>query len=579
MILQSLVTLYEQRGEQGALERPGWSPVKVSWGLEIDDEGQLRYLVPLQQEVLKGKKTVLAPRVMNVPAPVKRTVGIEANFLCDNASYVLGADDKGKPERTKQCFEAFCAKHHQLLDECEHPAAQALLRFLDRWKPSEIRQHPVLAEQVGEILKGGNIVFVHQDAFLHEIPELREIWQRCYANDEHAQIRQCLVTGQNAPVQVLHPSIKGVWGAQSSGASLVSFNASALESYGCENSQGLNAPVSTYAAFAYGAALNDLIASEKHRLRVGDTTVVFWAENGQDAYSDVLCSLLGSNTITDDQLADALKAVAAGRNANWHGMQLEPENRFYLLGLAPNAARLSVRFFLCNTFGALMKNVRSHQEALEIIKPDYDSNNELSLWWLLNETVNQHSRDKQPHPQMAGDLMRAVLQGTPYPATLFEQVQLRIHAEKKITRGRAAILKACLLREPHYLHKEVLTVNLNEETTYPPYLLGRLFAVLEALQEKANLGINTTIRDRYFSSACATPAIVFPTLLRLAQAHLKKLNAGNRIYFDKQIGSLIGAMRSSYPARLSLQDQGVFQIGYYHQTQQRFTKKEEEKNV
>ena len=578
MILQGLTALYEELAAKGTLDQPGWSPVKVSWGLEISSEGELLYLFPLVEEVERGKKKIWVPQTMNLPAPVKRTVGIDANFLCDNSSYVLGTDNKGKPERSRQCFDSFREKHRALLGEAQHPAAKALLRFLDGWILEKAQTHPVLMERIDEIRQGGNIIFIFENQKLHEIPEIKEIWQRCFSDTNEAQVMQCLVTGKKLPVQVLHPSIKGVLGAQSSGASLVSFNASSLESYGCDSAQGLNAPVSTHAAFAYGAALNYLLSNRNHHLRMGDTTVVFWAEGGEESYSDFLNSLFTSNTMDDGTLKDALDHISKGKNANWNNMALDPDNRFYILGLAPNAARLSVRFFLSNTFGNLMKNVIRHQEDLEIVKPAYDTWNELSLWWLLNETVNQKSRDKQPHPQMAGDMARAIWQGLPYPATLFEQTQVRIRAEREVTRGRAAIIKAYLSRQPNYIHKEVLTVQLNENTNYAPYLLGRLFSVLEALQEKANSGINATIRDRYFSSACATPAIVFPTLIRLAQAHLKKLDTGWRIFYDRQIGEILMQMDASYPARLNLQDQGVFQLGYYHQTQKRYTKKEDENN-
>lgn len=579
MILQSLVTLYESLAANGELNRPGWSPVKVSWNLEMDETGTIRYLTPLVQKAASGKKPVLVPQVRFVPAQVKRAMGVEANFLCDNPSYVLGIDAKGKPERTLQCFQAFREKHHQLLDGCKHPAAVALLRFLDGWKPEEAADNPVLSERMTELLKGGNIVFSYQDTYLQDVEELQKIWEAHFTNEENAVIRQCLVTGREAPVQRLHPNIKGVPGAQPVGASLVSFNASSLESYGCDGGQGLNAPVSTYAAFAYGAALNYLLSNERYHLYMGETTVVYWTEDGKEGYADCFSALFGSNTMDDGTLKDALRKVAEGKNANWNGIPLNPDNRFYILGLSPNAARLSVRFFLCNSFGALMQNVLKHQEDLRIVKPAYDTWNELSLWWLLRETFNRNAREKKnPHAQMEGDLMRSILLGLPYPETLFERVQLRIRAERDVTRGRAAIIKAYLHRCPHFVYKEVLTVELNPETKYPPYLLGRLFSVLEALQQQANPDINTTIKDRYFSSACATPAIVFPTLIKLAQAHLKKLDDGWRIYFDKQIGEILSAITQTYPARLSMQDQGVFQLGYYHQTQRRYQKKEEQEN-
>lgn len=576
MILQSLVKLYEALAERGELERPGWLPAKVSWGLEIGGDGQLLRVLPLEDTVIRGKKTVAVPRVMSVPAPVKRSSGIAANFLCDNSSYVLGADQKGKPERARGCFDAFVRLHHELLDGCDHPAAAALLRYLDSWQPDAAAEHPALAEIWADVTAGGNIVFSFGGELLQDIPALKDVWQAAYEDDSAAAVMPCLVTGRQAPAAILHPSIKGVMGAQSSGASLVSYNATAFESF--EKEQGLNGPVSTHAAFAYGAALNYLIASPMHRLRMGDTTVVFWAESGEDAYSQFLCDMFDTG-VTDQQLLDALRAITEGRYACWKDVALDPESRFCILGLAPNAARLSVRFFLSGGFGELMRNVRRHQEALEIVRPSWDEGkNELSLYRLLMETVNQKSRDKSPHPQMAGDLARAILQGTLYPATLYGQVQLRIRAEREITWGRAAIIKAYLTRQPSFMQKEVLTVHLNEETNYQPYLLGRLFAVLEGLQEKANPGINATIRDRYFSAASATPAIAFPTLIRLAQAHLRKLDTGSRVWYDRQLGEIMGRIDASYPARLSLQDQGVFQLGYYHQTQKRYTKKEDVNN-
>ena len=574
MILQSLVKLYDALAERGVLEKPGWSPVKVSWGLDLADDGTLLRLLPLEVETPNGKKTILAPQRMNVPAPVKRASGVAANFLCDNASYVLGADQKGKPERTRQCFEAFRELHRRLLDGCGHPAALALLGYLDGWKPDEAAAHPALVDLWQDVTAGGNFVFLYEGQWLHEIPALKEIWQAAYEDDSAAAVMQCLVTGRRAPVAILHPSIKGVMGAQSSGASLVSYNGEAFESFGRE--QGLNGPVSKHAAFAYGAALNYLIDSPSNHMRMGGTTVVFWAENGEDGYAQFMHDMFDSG-VTDQQLMDALKAIAAGQYACWRDLTLDPDSRFCILGLAPNAARLSVRFFLSGGFGELMRKVQRHQEALEIVRPSWEEGrNELSLYRLLMETVNQKSRDKSPHPQMAGDLARAILQGTMYPATLYEQVQVRIRAEREVTWGRAAIIKACLTRQPNFMQKEVLTVHLNEETNYQPYQLGRLFAVLEGLQEAANPGINATIRDKYFSSASATPAIVFPTLIRLAQAHLKKLETGARIWHDKQLCGLMGRIDATYPARLSLQDQGVFQLGYYHQTQKRYTKKEAE---
>ena len=264
---------------------------------------------------------------------------------------------------------------------------------------------------------------------------------------------------------------------------------------------------------------------------------------------------------------------------------MNPKNRFYILGIAPNASRLSVRFFLQDSFDAFVKHYQKHQERLNIVRPAFDERETLSMWALLRETVNPNSRDKSAQPQLIGEMLRAVLTGSLYPSALYTQTEIRLRAEKNINRGKAAMIKAYLLRnvveqqkDQTHVYKEVLDVELNEQSTYLPYRLGRLFAVLEAVQQKANPNINTTIKDRYFNSGCATPALVFPTLLRLAQSHLSKIGGGATVYYDKMITELLGDVTQSYPPRLSLQDQGIFQIGYYHQKQKLFTKKEEKDN-
>lgn len=271
-----------------------------------------------------------------------------------------------------------------------------------------------------------------------------------------------------------------------------------------------------------------------------------------------------------------LKQLLEGRSIRFNEAILEPARPFYILGLAPNAARLSVRFFLRNSFGGFLKNVQAHHERLEIVKPAYDKFDTLPLWKLLSETVNQNSRDKSPSPNMAGETISAVLTDMPYPATLLNGAQLRIRAEREITRGRAAIIKAYYLKHPHPdIPKEVLTVSLNSDSTNIPYVLGRLFSVLEAIQSAANPGINATIKDRYFNAASATPGHVFPILLNLSQKHLRKLDDGLRIHYEKQLTELMNLLCEEFPSRLSLPQQGAFQLGYYHQTQKRYEKKED----
>ncbi|WP_434309821.1 type I-C CRISPR-associated protein Cas8c/Csd1 [Hominifimenecus sp. rT4P-3] len=579
MILQALVKYYEALVAKGVLARPGWNAVKVSYALRIDEEGKLLQVLPYKQEVMRGKKQVWIPREMNLPAPFKRSVGITPNFLCDNSSYILGIDQKGKPERTRECFAASRAFHEKILAEADSPMAKGILAFFRTWDPEQAAQHPELAEVWDEIQDNANLTFQMDLTLASEDTEIQEAWQRYYDGGEGDQVEMpCLVTGKRAPVARLHPNLKGVRGAQSVGASLISFNAPSYESYGKE--QGLNAPVSEYAAFAYGAALNYLLSQPERTQIIGDATVVSWAEDGDEGKQDLFAGLFagsGENTpMTETELTGLLSRLAGGLPIDWNGIMVEPSNRYYILGLAPNAARASVRFFLQSDFQTLAKHLKAHYERLEIVRPSWDRWKDISLNRLLMETVNPNAREKTPSPEMAGELMRSILSGTRYPTTLYMNTMLRIRAERQINRGKAAIIKAFLLKNYEEKYQGVNMVGLNTERTDTSYVLGRLFSVLEAIQQEANPGINATIRDKYFSSACETPAKIYPVLLKLADSHLKKIRTrvSTYIFFNNQLLDLLGRVKQ-FPIHVTLEEQGDFLLGYYHQTQERYTKKEE----
>lgn len=576
MILQALVQHYEDLVSRGDIEQPGWGLSKISYAICLDDRGQPVQVLSLKTEQMRGKKAVLSPVELRLPAAVKRTIGIRSNFLWDNSSYLLGLDSKGNARRSLDCFSACRRLHQNLLSRLSSPAARALSAFFERWNPSESEGLQSLTDDWEDLISGANITFYYEGKFVHEEPEIRSAWQMYYDGAEEGIPSTCLITGQKAVPQAVHPAIKGVQGAQSSGAALVSFNAPAFCSYGKE--QNNNAPVSKYAAFAYTAALNHLLADREHVFRVGDTTVVCWADGGEPAFQTAFGGFVYGNETpySENELRDMLAALSKGEPVSFDNALLNPERPFYILGLAPNAARLSVRFFFCNTFGSILENVQRHYDRLEIIRPGFERSATLSPWRLLNETVNQNSRDKSPSPGMAGAVVLSILTDTPYPATLLNGVTLRIRAEHEVSWGRAAIIKAYYLKNRHPdVPEEVLTVSLNPESTNIPYTLGRLFSVLEAIQSAANPGINATIKDKYFNSASATPSRVFPTLVNLAQKHLRRLEGGSKIFYEKQITKLSGALGTCYPDHLSLPEQGSFQLGYYHQTQERYTKKEE----
>lgn len=570
MILQALVKLYEDLAAQGKIARPGWSPVQVSWALCLDAGGRLTQVIPLLEGQKNGGSTAQS---MELPTPVARSVNIDSNFLWDHSGYLLGIDAKGKPERSRQCFDACRRLHEQVLDGVDSPISRAILAYFSQWQPARAAEHPALSDCLEEVRKGANLVFRVEGRFAQEDAAIRAAWQNHYDSGGDGPDMQCLVTGQMGPVARLHPAVKGVRGAQSSGASLVSFNAPAFCSYGRE--QSLNAPTGKYAAFAYTAALNHLLSDRAHVQRLGDTTVVFWAAGADPAYQAFSAAALFGGPppagLEEATLRAALKKLS--RMERCAEVPLDPARPFYILGLSPNAARLSVRFFLRDCFGGFLSHVNAHHARMEIVRPANDPYETISLWALLQETVPQTVRDKSPSPVLAGATARAILSNTDYPAALLNGVMLRIRADRKITRGRAAILKAYYLKNPHTeCPKEVLTVSLNETSSIVPYNLGRLFSVLEAIQQAANPGINTTIKDKYFNSASATPATIFPILNNLAQKHLKKLDTGLRIHYDRQLGQIKELLGETLPGRLSLPEQASFDLGYYHQTQKRYSK-------
>lgn len=575
MILQALTRLYEDMADRGDIARQGWGPARISYALCIDGDGRLTQILPLIKEEQTGKKTVLRPRIMELPAAVKRAVNILSNFLWDNSSYLLGFDGKGKPERSKECFDACAKLHHDLLDGADSEAAKAILNYFDNWQPENAAEHPAVKEYYDELIKGGNLIFRVNGVFPQNDEVICRAWQEHYDSDDGEKM-QCLITGREDSIARLHPSISGVKDAQPSGAAIVSFNAPAFCSY--EREQGMNAPVGKYAAFAYTSALNHLLADKDNVQHIGDTTVVCWAEGAEPQYDAfAMGALFGGEApagYTEEDVRAIVKRLAEGKPCE--ELDLHPDRTFYILGLAPNAARLSVRFFLRDTFGRIMKNINEHNERMEIIRPANDNYVTLPMWAMLRETVNLNSRDKTPNPAMSGATARAIFTGGMYPVSLLENTMLRIRAERNITRGRAAIIKAYYLKNTNMeCPKEVLTMALNEESRNIPYTLGRLFSVYEAAQQAANPGINTTIKDRYFNSAAATPAMIFPILGNLYQKHLRKLEGGSAVYFDKQVMELKGILKDEYPMRLTLPQQGSFDLGYYHQTQKRYTKKED----
>ncbi len=579
MILQSLVNYYEilADDEDSDIPQLGYCRTKVSYAINLSLEGELLNIFPMKIGVQRGKKIVEVPQSMEVPEQEKKAVGIKSNFLCENSSYILGIDNKGKPERTKECFKAFKQLHISILQEVDNATSRAVVNFVNSWDTETALDHPALTEYLDEILSVGNLIFkINGGEFAHHNKDVRKAWEKYKGSLDNTNVMQCLVTGKYSSTARLHPNIKGVRGAQSVGGSLVSFNDRAYESYGRDKQQGLNSPVSEYATFAYTTVLNYLLADNSHKIYLGDATIVFWAESPKKIYQDFMSLYINGGAANNDEslvkdevaaseVKSIFEKIAQGKPIDELSNVFDEKTKFHILALSPNASRLAVRFFISNSFGELVKKIAEHYEDLKLEKQYPNDPDTLSVWRLLNETVSPKSNDKSATPLMAGATLKAIITGTPYPASLYNSIMLRVKAEKDITYYKASIIKAYLLRNTTK-SKEVLTMALNENSDNRAYILGRLFAILEKAQLDANPGINTTIKDRYFTSACATPASVFPVLLRLSQHHISKADYGYTS--NNKIANILERLdidNNPFPSNLLLDEQGVFILGYYHQ--------------
>ena len=575
MILQALVKHYENLVEKGKVSREGWCSAKVSYAVNLSSEGKVTAIFSLKEEQERGKKKVEVPSLVTVPEMVVRSSGVSANFLCDNSKYMLGIDSNGTNPRVMECFQAAKERHLALLRNTESEIAQAICRYFETWDPQAASDNSVLKEYWEDITDGGNLIFCMGEVFAHEDPGIEETWNNTYNTPAGDVEGICLVTGKRSAISRIHKTIKGVPGAQSSGAALVSFNAPAFESYGKE--QSYNAPVGKYAEFAYTTALNFLLSQRDYTFQLGDSMIVFWAESAEEEYQAAFFGAADPKPDNQEEIKGIFKNLKKNMPVSIGNFTLNPDQRFYILSLAPNAARLSVRFFYQDSFGNILKNLSVHYTRMSIVKPSWESREYMGVRDMLSETVNQNSKDKSPVPNMAAFVLQAILSGARYPASLYTDVLIRIRAEQgNVTWGRAGIIKAYLIRNGNWKEGENY-MGLNEESRETAYVLGRLFSVLESIQMDANPGIKATIRDRYFNSACATPASIFPVLIKLKNSHMKKLErdkGGAKVYYEKLLTELMGKL-DEYPKRLSLEEQGKFILGYYHQVQKKYEKKEE----
>ena len=617
MILQALNDYYQRKtAEPGSgLAEPGFELKALPFIIEINAQGELVQIEDTRDGV-GNKKTAQS---FTVPQGVKKTSGVASNLLWDNAEYVFGIDKNSKPddfqpegphqqevlgailsyepeegadeakkrelerldaikkrkERVNEQHQGFASKiaslpEPALLDE----GVAAVLTFLENFRVASLKNQPfwdalITNPHLSFRLQGDRSLVCQR---LAVIEALRTSVGEPTEADKQRSI--CLITGEMTQPERLHTSIKGVWGAQTAGANIVSFNLDAFNSYGKD--QGYNAPVSKQATFAYTTALNHLLRKgSPQRMQVGDTSTIFWAEKPNDFETGIV-DIFGEPSKDDPDKNS--RAVASLYSSIRNGLLSGDDGqvRMFVLGLSPNAARIAIRFWQVATVAELALRIRQHFDDLAIVHGDRERPY-LSLFSLMVSTATQGKADNIP-PNIAGETMRSILAGQPYPHSLLATAVRRNRAEKKFTYPRAALIKACINRLTRYQNpkiQEELTMALDESNENIGYRLGRLFAVLEKTQEEANPGINATIRDRYYGGASSTPVSVFSTLLKLKNHHISKLDSkGRATNLEKLIGRIMDGI-ADFPPNLSMQDQGRFAIGYYHQRQDFFKTKPE----
>ena len=586
-MIEDLINQYNAFRERGEAVGYGEESVNIPYAVRLDDEGTVVHIDTLGDTTQKRITNYLI-----VPLHGGRTGSKPKGMpLWDGAKYLLG-DPTQDPDKAAACFEAEAEVNINIFKDVDDPAARAIVKYFSR-PPQWEKAQAQFGEEGWKKMITSNFILSYDGQPLNANHVIMEACRRYSESGEadESKLVQSVVSGEKVLPVPTHPLLKGVPGAQPSGAALVSYNFDAACSYGHEKC--LNAPMSAREAFEYTTALKTMLLRDSgHYSRLGDLIVLTWAQNGEPEYSQFfnLGTQLNTESVEHDDIEGVIiplmQKIVAGEPCEFKGITLKSDQHFFILALAPNAARLAISFYYKDSFGSLLSNVNHHYLDIAIDRPPFDKWKNPPVWKLLSATVNPKSRNKSASNELTNAVMRSVFTDTPYPATLLNAVRIRIRAEREITADRAAIIKgyyarlarlgrAVIANNPHAdkQFKEVLQMNINKESDYVPYVLGRMFSVYEQIQEAANRNINTTIKDRYFNSACATPAHIFPVLGDLSQAHLRKLkrsNPGAFVNLTKELEALAARVGERYPSRLTIQEQGAFQLGYYWEDREKY---------
>ncbi|MCI8645794.1 MAG: type I-C CRISPR-associated protein Cas8c/Csd1 [Firmicutes bacterium] len=596
MLIKALCDYYDILSEAGKVLPEGYSNVGIHYLVSLTPEGKVDTITDYQNhisETLKNGKTKIktTPKTVKMPKRTEKSA-IDSNIIEHRPLYLFGlnyaeasmdADDK----KAQKSHEACVKTNLEFLDGIDSPVVNAYRNFLQSWDPKQEIHNGKLIE-LGKKYNTFRFAFClsgNPDILLHEDPVVKKKWEQRSQEakdykDEESNV-QCAITGEHVPMARIHNKIKGVYGGQASGTGLVTFNNPSENSYG--NEQSYNSNISETAMEKYTEALNYLLQGRNHKILLDDLTILFWAMNPRETCEDAFLAMLNGepekmNAEATDKRLQAL--MESGKDAVAYQKQLESfddidENVvFYMVGIKPNASRLSLKFIDRKRYSDVLWNILQFQKDMQVS----EEFRAVPFYRIKKELVSPKSSNEVCNPALLSKAFEAVVYGYQYPIALLETVVRRVKTDNDVSvtgnRIRVGLIKAVLNR---MTEKEEITMALDRENQNQAYLCGRLFAVLEQLQDAASGGnLNSTIKERFFASAASKPVLVFPKVLKLSQNHLEKFrgkNEKNYVFYSRLISEIIDMMQGEFPDTLLLADQGKFIIGYYQQRQRFFEKK------
>lgn len=585
MLIKALCDYYGILSKKGRVLPAGYSKVNVHYLISLTEDGQVDEIIDCQKTKLvpagKKMKEKKVPTEMKMPQRTEKP-GIDANIAEHRPLYIFGLNPEkeglspdDRTDKARKSHRAFVEKNLKFMEDLHSPVVESYKKFLGSWEPeNEVGNKWLLG--LGKDYQKSSFAFCmsgNPDCLLHEDPDLKTKWDReCLDKNEESdktKMAQCAVTGQTESIARIHNKIKGVYGGLATGSVLIGFNNDSENSYG--NEQSYNSNVSEQVMKKYTEALNYLLSSSKHKAILDDMTIIFWAMSSQEEHEDLFMKLMWGqqdqmgDSQTDDMLKELLtdaKDIRITEERIRSLDMIDPKVDFYMLGLKPNSSRLSVKFIIKRKYADVLWNIARFQRDLQVSEAFHS----IALWQIKREMLSPKSKNEKVNPALMSRMIEAIMYGRAYPQSLLETMIRRVRIDEgsaKLNSIRAGVIKACINRNQE---KEELKLSLDKTNQSQAYLCGRLFAVLEKLQQDAsNNSLNRTIKDAYFASASAKPALVFPKIIRLAQNHLNKVKYP--VFYNKLIGEIMDGLNGEFPETFRLMDQGRFDIGYYQQNQ------------